>query len=237
MGEMIGMIAHQWRQPLSVINTIIAALRIKEELNLLDKKSMDESYTKIENTVSYLSTTIDDFRNFFKKNKIVTTIPLKVIFQKSTILLKEEMKFREIKYIEKIDEELEIDTYKNELVQSIIILLKNSIDAFKEINIQNKQISVNATKKTTHILLSIKDNAGGIPKKIINKIFEPYFSTKSKNGTGLGLYMCKTIIENNLHGKIAVVSNNNTTKMIIELPYQIDSEEEIPHESNLPTLP
>ncbi len=227
MGEMIGMIAHQWRQPLSIINTIISTLRVKKELNILDEEGENTSFKKIEDTVQYLSTTIDDFRNFFKKNKTITQIPLITIFDKSTILLKEEMKLHEIEYIEEIDKELNIRTYQNELIQSVINIIKNSVDAFKDNKCNHKIIHAKATKETTHIRISILDNAGGINKEIIKKVFEPYFSTKSKNGTGLGLYMCKTIIENHLNGKLMIVSNQEITEVIIELPYEILKIEEI----------
>ena len=226
MGEMIAMIAHQWRQPLSVIMTIISTLKIKKDLEILDEKTINESYKKIEDTVQYLSTTIDDFRNFFKKNKLLTKIPLVTIFDKSTILLKESMKLQEIEYVQNIDMNLTIETYQNELVQSIINIVKNSIDAFSTSKQENKRIAVLAIETQTHISLSIVDNAGGIDKEIITKVFEPYFSTKSKNGTGLGLYICKIIIEEHLKGKLTIVSYDNFTEVLIELPYKINKKEE-----------
>ena len=237
MGEMIGMIAHQWRQPLSVINSIISMLKVKKELDILDEKTVEISYAKIEDTVDYLSETIDDFRNFFKKNKLMSRVTLSTIFEKSTVLLKEEMNLYEIEYIEDVDASLEISTYQNELVQSIINIIKNSIDAFREKASSERQININVIKKDTHFILTIRDNAGGIDKKIIHRIFEPYFSTKSKNGTGLGLYMCKTIIEKNLNGKLTVTSNSNTTEVMIELPYEITRIEERYNENSLSTLP
>jgi len=226
MGEMISMIAHQWRQPLSVINTIISTLKIKKELNILDDKSQLNAYTKIEDTVQYLSTTIDDFRNFFKRNKVLTKVSLFTIFDKSTSLLKGEMKLYGIEYIQNIDENLEIETFKNELIQAIINFVKNSIDAFEGKKFKDKRIVVDVTSFDTHIGIVINDNAGGIDKETINKIFEPYFSTKSNNGTGLGLYMSKTIIEKHLKGQLTITSNDNETNVIIELPYKIFKEKE-----------
>ncbi|MDQ7060576.1 MAG: HAMP domain-containing sensor histidine kinase [Sulfurimonas sp.] len=110
------------------------------------------------------------------------------------------MKINNIKYTQDIDENLMITTFENELIQTIINILKNSIDAFKEKLQENQKLSVLVTEEKTHISMEIEDNAGGIPKEIIRKIFEPYFSTKSKNGTGLGLYICKTIIQEHLKG-------------------------------------
>jgi signal transduction histidine kinase len=224
MGEMISMIAHQWRQPLSVINTILATLKIKKDFNTLDDETVDRSYERIEQTVNYLSHTIDDFRNFFKENKELKDTTLQNIFDKSTNLLKEEMQIRNIEYTEDIGD-IKISTYQNELIQSIINIIKNSIDAFKIDTNDKQNIAIKAFEKQTHIIINIEDNAGGISKDILKKIFEPYFSTKSKNGTGLGLYVCKIIIEEHLNGKLTIKSKNKKTIVIIELPKKLRSDE------------
>ncbi len=221
MGEMISMIAHQWRQPLSLINTLIANIKIKKELQLLDEEIIDNSINKIEDTVKFLSHTIDDFRDYFKPNKVATNVNISNLFGQSLFFLKNELKQLNIEYDVQIEKDIDIYTYKNELLQSIINILKNSIDAFKESNKKNKKISVFVQKEKKYILLEIDDNAGGIAKENINKVFDPYFSTKSKNGTGLGLYMCKTILEEHLHGKISLTSNTNGTKVAIQLPYKV----------------
>jgi PAS domain S-box-containing protein len=222
MGEMISMIAHQWRQPLSLITTILATIKIKHELNTLNTETMSISFNKIEQTVKYLSETIDDFRDYFKPNKILSNVNLHQLFNKSVSFLKEEMAQLEIEYNMKIDHEITITTYKNELLQSIINILKNSMDAFSENKINNKHINISLDKYTTHISIRIEDNAGGIESEVLKRVFEPYFSTKSKNGTGLGLYMCKTIIDEHLKGKITVTSENNSTVTLVELPYFIE---------------
>ena len=221
MGEMVSMIAHQWRQPLSLINTLVATLKIKHELDLLDTQTMYKSLNKMEQTVNYLSETIDDFRNFFKPNKVITEVKLAMIFEKSTALLDDEIKQQSITYIQTIDEEIKISTYQNELIQSIITILKNSVDAFKENPTQKQYITTTVKQERTHLSIFIEDNAGGIKPEILQRIFEPYFSTKSKNGTGLGLYMCKTIIEDHLKGKITVTSQDGTTQTLIELPLSL----------------
>jgi nitrogen fixation/metabolism regulation signal transduction histidine kinase len=215
------MIAHQWRQPLSVINTIMATMKIKEELNLLDKETTHRSFKKIEETVSYLSHTIDDFRDYFKPNKVVKEISVTEIVKKSTAFLLAEIKLLDIKYIQNIDKTLTIQTYQNELIQCLINILKNSIDAFKENPTDAKRLTLAVEKHPNHISLHFSDNAGGIDQDILNRIYEPYFSTKAKNGTGLGLYMTKTIIEEHLKGKITITSKDKTTDTLIELPYNI----------------
>jgi len=224
MGEMISMIAHQWRQPLSVINTVIATLRIKTELGTINDEIIHSSYSKIEKTVTYLSDTIDDFRNFFKKNKEITRIKISSIFERSIRLISDDITQNGINYINELDENLEITTYENELVQTIINILKNSLDAFHENSIQNPYILIKSYEKMTHNTIEIEDNAGGIPEDIIQRITEPYFSTKSKNGTGLGLYVCKTIVEDHLNGKLTITSKNSKTKTIIELPKKLHNQ-------------
>ena len=221
MGEMISMIAHQWRQPLSLINTVIATLKIKKELGILDNKIIDNSINKIEKTTNFLSSTIDDFRDYFKPNKIATTVNISNLFEKSLFFLKSELKQLDIEYDINIDPNISIMTYKNELLQTILNILKNSIDAFKEKKKSKKKISVVVVNNEESILITIEDNAGGIRTDILQKVFEPYFSTKSKNGTGLGLYMCKTIINEHLHGNISLESNKNGTKVAIQLPDKV----------------
>jgi len=221
MGEMISMIAHQWRQPLSLINTVIATLKIKKELGILDNKIIDNSINKIEKTTNFLSSTIDDFRDYFKPNKIATTVNISNLFEKSLFFLKSELKQLDIEYDIDIDPNISIMTYKNELLQTILNILKNSIDAFKEKKKKKKKITVIVQKNKESILITIEDNAGGIRTDILQKVFEPYFSTKSKNGTGLGLYMCKTIINEHLHGNISLESNKNGTKVAIQLPDKV----------------
>jgi PAS domain S-box-containing protein len=223
MGEMIAMIAHQWRQPLSLINTVIATMKIKKELNVLSEETINQSFEKIQSTTQFLSHTIDDFREYFKPNKLTSTFTLITLFDKSIFFLKEEMIQNDIKYTLDINESIEITTYKNELLQSIINIIKNSIDAFIEndITIEKPYIKVKVLSFETHISIEIEDNAGGIDAKILPRVFEPYFSTKSKNGTGLGLYMCKAIISEHLKGDIHMRSEEERTTTTIELPYKI----------------
>jgi len=218
MGEMISMIAHQWRQPLSVINTLVATMKVKQELQILDEQSLEYSFKTIEKTVLYLSDTIDDFRNYFKPNKQKSDVNLSELFNKSIFFLKTEMNHLGIQYKHNIDENLTIFTYKNELLQVIIIIVKNSLDAFLENKKKEKNITVSILQENSFIYISLTDNAGGIKQDILQKIFEPYFSTKSKNGTGLGLYMCKVIVSEHLEGEIYALSKDEYTTLKIKLP-------------------
>ena len=223
MGEMVSMIAHQWRQPLSLINTIMATLKIKKELEKLDEKDINEAFSKIQTTTAYLSDTIDDFRDYFKPNKESFEVNILSLFDNSIFFLKETMHQNNIEYKINATQNISIDTYKNELLQSIINIIRNSIDAFifSDVEILNKQINVNIQKQESHISITITDNAGGIQEDVLQRVFEPYFSTKSKNGTGLGLHMCHTIITGHLKGNILMTSKDDVTTTLIELPFTI----------------
>jgi len=233
MGEMVAMIAHQWRQPLSLINTIMATLKVKQELNTLKEENINEAFEKIQNTSKYLSDTIDDFRDYFKPNKLSIEVNLFFLFNNSIFFLKEEMDKCSIEYKIEINADIVIKTYKNELLQSIINILKNSIDAFSTKDIPNKRIFVKVVEKESHISILLEDNAGGIDKGTLRKVFEPYFSTKSKNSTGLGLYMCHTIVSQHLKGQITMSSKDDKTYTLLELPYKLLKEK---NASNLPPL-
>jgi len=218
MGEMISMIAHQWRQPLSVINTSIASLKIKKELGIFDENSTDVSLKRIEKIVLYLSDTINDFRDYFKPNKNKTVINLAEIFAKAFDILKTEFESENITYTQSIDTDITITAYKNDFIQVILNLLKNSLDAFRENDATQKFLNVSAAFKNEKLIVDITDNAGGIKEAVLKKIFEPYYSTKSKNGTGLGLYISQKIIEEHLHGTIEILSKDNQTFVTISLP-------------------
>jgi len=218
MGEMLSMIAHQWRQPLSLITTIITNIRVKKDLEILQEEDIDKSFESINTTVNYLSETIKDFRDYFKPNKIKSKVEITKLFNKSIFFLKDEMTQLNINFTIQVDKEITILTYKNELLQCLINIIKNSIDAFENSIINEKKITISIEDFEEYIILYIEDNAGGIPCEVIEKIFEPYFSTKNKNGTGLGLYMCNIIIYEHLHGEIKVSSKDNGTKVAIKLP-------------------
>ena len=218
MGEMIGNIAHQWRQPLSMITTAASGIKLKKELGLLDEKDHKESLDAIIQSANYLSNTIDDFRYFFSPNKNKSTISSKDLFQKIFKLLDSEYRTKNIKVIKNI-EELKICTFENELIQVIINILNNAKDELVKIEgYDNKFIFIDLYNEDKNLLIKIKDNAGGIPEDIIDRIFEPYFTTKHQSqGTGIGLYMSEEIISKHLHGEILV---SNYTSVIEGIEYR-----------------
>ncbi len=201
IGEMLSMIAHQWRQPLTAISSTSSAINLKAKLNKLDNEKAQELSDKINQYSQYLSKTIDDFRGFFKENKLKESVTLEEVIESSLDIVLVSLENQNIQIVKNLTCKSIFNTYPNELRQVIINLIRNAQDAL----IENKVVNPTITIKTENGVLSISDNAGGIPTEIVDKIFDPYFSTKlEKDGTGLGLYMSKTIIEDHCGGAIRV---------------------------------
>ncbi|RLA73075.1 MAG: hypothetical protein DRG78_23005 [Epsilonproteobacteria bacterium] len=214
MGEMISMIAHQWRQPLAAISSTSAAINLKTKLNKLDKDSAIRLSDKISDYSQHLSLTIDDFREFFKTNKEKTNTTYNEMIKSVLGIIEISIENKNINLIKQLNSKNTLNTYPNELKQVILNLIKNAEDILIEKNIDNPTITI----ETKDNILSISDNGGGIPKDIIDKIFDPYFSTKTKkDGTGLGLYMSKTIIEEHCGGKLTVLNDKDGALFTIEL--------------------
>lgn len=208
MGEMLENIAHQWRQPLSVITTIATGTKLKKELDILSDEELYEALNNINNSSQYLSDTINDFRDFFNNNKETTLFNINAPIDKVLYILSSKLKNKNIQII-KSNVDLSVKSYENELIQVILNLLNNAIDALVKIDSSKKYIFIDIYKKNKTIFLSIKDNAGGIKDDILPRIFEPYFTTKHKSqGTGIGLYMSLEIINNHMNGNISASNEN-----------------------------
>jgi signal transduction histidine kinase/ABC-type nitrate/sulfonate/bicarbonate transport system substrate-binding protein len=204
MGQMIENIAHQWRQPLSLITTGISGIKLKKQINDLDNEFLDKTLDSILNTSKYLSNTIDDFRYFFKPQKEKNDFYLEKCCEKTVDLINPNFLNKDIQIIYKI-ENIKILGYETELIQVLINILNNSKDALTSIENENKLIFIDVFKENDKAIIEIKDNAGGIDENIINKIFEPYFTTKHQSqGTGIGLFMCQEIIYKHMNGKISI---------------------------------
>ena len=227
MGEMIGNIAHQWRQPLSVISTGATGMKMQKEYGMLTDDLFNESCETINKNAQYLSKTIDDFRDFIKGDKEEELFSLNDDIQSFLHLVESSIKTHNIKVILLSDENIQIMGHPNELIQCFINIFNNSRDAFQNIVVDNKYLFIKVSKNNNNINISIKDNAGGIPENIVDKIFEPYFTTKHKSqGTGLGLHMTYNLIVDSMNGSIKI---NNVTynyenkeykgaEFLIELP-------------------
>jgi len=210
MGEMISMIAHQWRQPLAAIGAASAKIRIKAHLNKVDNEMTIKTSDKIEALVQHLSQTIDDFRNFFKSDKIKREITYTQMIDSILEIVTATIVAKDIKLIKSLECDEKMNTYASEVQQVILNLLKNAEDALLEVDVSNPTIILATYKENGKLILEVSDNAGGIPDSIKEQIFDPYFSTKKeKNGTGLGLYMSKIIIEEHCGGLLSVYNNEN----------------------------
>lgn len=221
MGEMIGMIAHQWRQPITVIamgaNNLLADL----ELNEVNDKSIREESRSILKQTEYLSKTIDDFRNFFRPNKEAEETQLENIMIEAKKIIGKSLQHNNITLTVKHENGYKVKTYSRELLQVYINLLKNAKEVLVEKQKKERFIDVTFSHTENHIITTICDNGGGIDVAIIDKIFEPYFSTKDeKTGTGLGLYMSKIIVEKHLHGTLKVSNSDNGACFKVIIPMQ-----------------
>ncbi len=219
LGQMLANIAHQWRQPLSELSLIIFNMK-KESLKHKDNNVL-ELYKESKNTIQNMSSIIDDFTNFFSPEKEKKYFYFKDSIEESISILHKVIK------VEKISIKTHFDNTKilgntNELSQVIVNLIQNSKDSFVSHNIVNRKIEITTTEDNAMGIIIFKDNAGGIKSDIIDKVFEPYFTTKhSSSGTGLGLFMSKMICEQGFNGVINVEAKNDGAIFIIKIPLGI----------------
>jgi signal transduction histidine kinase len=228
MGEMISMIAHQWRQPLNVIILNVKYIQMMVEQKKIKKSKLDEIIENINETVGYMNKTIEDFRNFLKQDNNSHDVAIADLVYKPKHLIEAELENSNVafEFSTKLDTTQTIFLDSSKFFQVILNLYKNSIDEFKNKDIPNPHIKVNMDLIDDDLILTIQDNAGGIPQDIILDIFNPYFSTKGKNGTGIGLYMSKKIIQEHMNGSIEVKNIDNGAMFTITIPY---SQEEQNH--------
>ena len=219
MGEMISMIAHQWRQPLNTITLQISNLQLKEMMGEeISQKELSKTLENISNAIVYLSNTIDDFKTYFHPNKELSTIKIKELFDRVLSFIEPRAKKANVRIYVRGAKDIEVKVYVNELIQVLLNLLNNAIDAYEKSDIEKKEIIITVEQKDEKLFISVSDQAGGIKKEHLNRLFEPYFSTKGKNGTGLGLYMSKMIIEKHFGGDIKVNVKDGGTEFVVEIP-------------------
>ncbi len=222
MGEMISIIAHQWRQPLSEINGIVLEIDVDSRKKKLDDITLNRYLNEIEESTAYLSGTISDFMNFFKHDKNVNHFYISDAINRATKLLALSHKKNSIEILVEIEENIELYSYQSELIQALLILLNNSIDAIIINKIYKPKISIKAKREKEHMVITIEDNAGGIPLDIIEKIYNPYFTTKHESkGTGLGLYILTMLIEKSMQGFVNIDNVNEGVLSTLSIPVNI----------------
>lgn len=212
-------IAHQWRQPLSQINSTVGVIdRILYEKNIQDPL-LEEKLQEIEALTKYMSNTIDDFKSHFTHNLPKEQVNLATIVKNAISCVEANLKEKNISISTKIGVDYECECYKNQLEQIIIVLLNNSIDALLDRNTFEAKIQVEIEHINSEFIIKIVDNAGGITKSVMKKIFEPYYTTKHKSqGTGIGLFMARKIIQEQHFGSLNVRNVENGTEFSINLP-------------------
>ncbi|MCK5294124.1 MAG: HAMP domain-containing histidine kinase, partial [Arcobacteraceae bacterium] len=213
--------AHQWRQPLSAISTMASGIKVEEELNVLDTKQLSEKMDLILTKTEYLSETIDTFRDFIKEEKETKEVILQERIDAALDIVGMVLKDNQIKLNKNLDysSPIKITMIVGELTQVIINIINNAKDVISEKKIIKPYIDLNLIKQNKKAIITIEDNAGGIPEEIIDKIFDPYFTTKHESqGTGLGLHMSRKIIFESLKGKLYVENTDIGAKFFIELP-------------------
>lgn len=218
MGEMIGNIAHQWRQPLNVLGLTIQRVQLFHDMGKFDKEFLAESTAEAMRVINHMSQTIDDFRNFFSPNKEKESFAVNEALGKALSLVDMNLDDRQIRIdVDALDTPI-IHGYRNEYSQVLINILMNSKDAFLERRIADPRVLIRIFREDGRSVVTMADNAGGIAEDIIGKIFDPYFTTKGpQKGTGVGLFMSKTIIEKNMNGRLTVRNTVDGAEFRVEV--------------------
>jgi PAS domain S-box-containing protein len=218
MGEMFNNIAHQWRQPLNTLGLIIQQLPLFYGSTEFDKAFLDDTTDNCMKLIQHMSQTINDFRNFFRSDKEMTTFNVNRIIKQTVNLIEKGFEYEHIDICLHQDSDPTITGYPNEYAQVLLNILMNSRDAFQKHHVVDALISINTFSEGDISVVTVTDNAGGINEDIIEKIFDPYFTTKEPDkGTGIGLFMSKSIIEKNMGGKLTARNAENGAEFRIDI--------------------
>ncbi len=210
MGEMIGNIAHQWRQPLNALGLLIQKIGHLYNRGTLKEEKMNENIDKGMQLINGMSKTIDDFREFFNPNKQKTYFSVQESIQNAYSIVESSLNINLITYKLEMPSDMKVEGYQNEFSQVIVNLLNNAKDVLIERKVSPAYIKVSAIENNNRLLLKVCDNGGGIDESTLEKIFDPYFTTKEEGkGTGIGLYMSKIIIEDHMEGLIRATNTDD----------------------------
>ncbi|MFA7242312.1 MAG: ATP-binding protein [Sulfuricellaceae bacterium] len=214
LGEMIGNIAHQWRQPINALTILLANIKDAYEFNELSREYLDKSVKTGQTIIQRMSTTIDDFRNFFKPNKEKARFSVNEAVADALNILEAAFKSNNIAVSVEQDESVMAYGYRNEYSQVLINLLSNAKEAIQQRHVAQGQVRIAIANQAGRAVVAVEDNAGGIPPDVLPRVFDPYFTTKEK-GTGIGLYMSKMIIEHNMDGSIKASNIEGGCKFVV----------------------
>ncbi len=216
LGEMIGLISHQLKQPLNILSLCCDDVNLSYKFDEIDDKYMEEFSKNTKNQINYMSNTINGFLDFYNPNKIKDDFFINDAILKAKEILKSKIDKNTISFNLDIDENLKTFGVLTELSQVLVNIISNSIDAFEERNIKNPEIFIKLFVKEDKNILIIEDNAGGVENNNLEKLLDPYYTNK-ENGTGIGLYMVKLIIKNSFNGDLKIANSDNGLKFIIFL--------------------
>lgn len=216
VGETLAHIAHQWKQPLSQINSVVVNIEADFEDKKLDEKRLEEHLNEIEKLTFYMSDTIESFNNYLQPNEDKEVFSIKEAFDNAFSLVYKLLESKQIECKFEIVEDSLVEGVKKEFVQAILVILNNAKDVLTDNQIKNPKIKILIKNEDSKAILEISDNGGGILPEYFDKIFDPYFTTKPHSqGTGHGLCMAKMIVEKSMHGKLDVKNDRNGAKFSI----------------------
>jgi len=218
MGEMIGNIAHQWRQPLNTLGLATQQLLMFYDLGEFNREFLEKNVVQSMDLIRHMSQTIDDFRDYFKPDKEMVEFKVSEAIQNSVTLIEDSFKNMHVNLVVVAKEDPAIFGYRNEFSQALLNILNNARDALAEQGTKDPMVTITIDNEGARAVITITDNAGGIPEEIMGKIFDPYFTTKGpQQGTGVGLFMTKAIIEKNMGGRLVAYNVADGAEFRIEV--------------------
>lgn len=220
MGNMIGNIAHQWRQPLGEINAVLMIVQVRQHFGDLTEAFLTEKIEECNHITAYMSNTISDFQNFFKPSKDKEIFEINDTCERAISIIQASLRYHSIELLFNATEEIKVLGYLNEFAQALLNILSNAKDVLIDRQIEMPFIHMSVKNGEKYTLIKIEDNGGGIAPEYLERIFEPYFTTKhAKQGTGIGLYMTKMIIENNMNGIVTVKNTEHGALFTIKIKH------------------
>lgn len=219
MGEMIANISHQWRQPLNILGLVIQEVDLSARSGTLTRSRIEENITRAMRIINEMSRTIDDFRNFFSPDKLPVIFTTREVVEKALSFMEAVFKQLQVQVDLSCEDETPVEGLRNEFIQVILNLLANARDAFRDREVEEPRLNIRLFRENGRLVVSVADNGGGIPEEIIDRIFEPYFTTKGPDrGTGIGLFMSKTIVEKHMGGRLSVANRGEGAEFRVEIP-------------------
>jgi PAS domain S-box-containing protein len=224
MGEMVHNIAHQWRQPLNLLGLVVAGIKDDYDHGALDDAALNQAIEQSQRLLQKMSTTIDDFRYFFRPDKEKQTFDIAEVVDATFVLMEASFKNNRITISQQLERPMLVEGYPSQYSQALLNILVNAKEAILHKDVEHGRIDVSLRAESGWAVLCVEDNGGGIPPQVMGRLFDPYFTTKEQ-GSGIGLYMTKMIIENSMDGKVWAENAGEGARFTIRLPLLLASKE------------